>query len=248
VDKETVKMLLASYRPQDAEDPIFADALREVARDPELAAWFEEMQRFDVVVGEKFRTASVPAEVKARVLADARTASIPAANTIQAKRWWAVPLAIAAMLCAALIVWQNVAPVPASRALALQAISYSEEMPALQFVCFDAGEVAKWINKHPRSRHLGLKLNQPAEALSMRMIGSSVVDWKGQPVTMVCLQDGKRMAMLYILTAADAALPDGATETVEERGWTVRTIKTGGQVRVLTVKGRAEEQDFQVPF
>jgi hypothetical protein len=241
-------MLLASYRPQDAEDPIFADALREVGRDPELAAWFEEMQRFDVVVGEKFRTASVPAEVKARVLADARTASIPAANTTPAKRWWAVPLAIAAMLCAALLVWQNFAPVPASRALALQAISYSEEMPALQFVCFDAGEVAKWINKHPGSRHLGLKLNQPAEALSMQMIGSSVVDWNGQPVTMVCLQDGKRMAMLYILTATDAALPDGATETVEERGWTVRTIKTGGQVRVLTVKGRAQEQDFQVPF
>jgi hypothetical protein len=248
VDKETVKMLLASYRPQDAEDPIFADALREVARDPELAAWFEEMQRFDVVVGEKFRTASVPAEVKARVLADARTASIPAANTMPGKAL----VGGAAGDCSDALRGAHRVAERCTRACEPRAgvagDLYSEEMPALQFVCFDAGEVAKWINKHPRSRHLGLKLNQPAEALSMRMIGSSVVDWKGQPVTMVCLQDGKRMAMLYILTAADAALPDGATETVEERGWTVRTIKTGGQVRVLTVKGRAEEQDFQVPF
>ncbi|MDQ3624851.1 MAG: hypothetical protein M3463_20610, partial [Verrucomicrobiota bacterium] len=130
----------------------------------------------------------------------------------------------------------------------LQAISYTQEMPALQFVCFDAGSVADWVNEQPRARHLGLRLNQPAKALSMRLIGSSVVDWNGRPVAMICLQNGKRMAMLYIISDADAALPEGASETVEERGWAVRTIKTGGQVRLLTAKGRAQDLDFPVPF
>jgi hypothetical protein len=246
VDKETVKMLLSSYRPQDEGDPMFAEALREMAHDPELAAWFQEMQRFDAVVSEKFRAAPVPSEVKARVLANALASKAAPAT----RRWWAAPLAIAAVLCAAVLISQNFAPAPApaSRPIAMQAISFTERMPALQFVCFDAGEVAKWVNKQPGSRHLDLKLNRPAADLSMRMIGSSVVDWNGQPVTMICLQDGERMAMLYILTAADVVLPEGTAETIEERGWTVRTKKTGGQLRVLTVKGQAQEQDFQVPF
>lgn len=71
MDKERVKRLLASCRPQDAGDPMFAEALREVERDTELVAWFAEMQQFDVVMGEKFRAAPVPADVKERVLAAA---------------------------------------------------------------------------------------------------------------------------------------------------------------------------------
>lgn len=244
MDEQTVKMLLASYRSQEAADPMFAEALREAARHPGLAAWFEEMQRFDAVLAEKLREAPVPADVKARILADAHAAKFAPAS----HQRWAVPLTLAAVFCGALLVWRYFAPDPPSRALALQAISFTEEMPALQFVCFDAAAVAKWVNEQPGAQHLGLQLNQPAEALSMRMIGSSVVDWHGRPVTMICLQNGERMAMLYILTGADAGLPDGASETVEERGWTVRTIHTGGQVRVLTTKGRVKDGDFQVPF
>lgn len=64
MDKTTVKLLLESYRPQDANDPIFAKALREVAADPELAAWFEQMQRFDAAMTSKFEEIPIPPDLR----------------------------------------------------------------------------------------------------------------------------------------------------------------------------------------
>lgn len=133
--------------------------------------------------------------------------------------------------------------------LALQAISYTERMPALQFVCFDAAAVASWVNEQPGTQQLGIKLPKPDKALSMTMIGSSVVDWNGRPVVMIALQNRERMAMLYILSPRDAAdLEEGATETVQKANWVVRTTKSGGRVRILTTKGTPEDLDFQMPF
>jgi len=244
MDKETARMLLESYRPQDHADPMFTDALAEAARDPELGVWFAEQQRFDALMGQKFREVPVPAEVKVRVLADAR-AALPVAPRAR----WPLALAAAAVLAAGLLAWRNFAPVSPGRALAHQAISFTQEMPALQFVCFDAGVVAQWVNEQPGVSNVALKLRKPAAELSMSMIGSSVVDWNGQPVVMVCLQNGKRMAMLYILGEKEAAsLLEGKAETLEENGWAARTIKTGGQVRILAARGRAADLDFDVPF
>ncbi len=244
MDSEEVKRLLASYRAQDAADPMFADALREAARDPELAAWFAEARQFDAWMGEKLLAASVPAEVKSRVLSGAPIAKATHRTHLR----WAIPLAAAAVLTAALLLWQSFTPARPSRALAMQAISFTGGMPALQFVCFDASAVAGWVNKQPGAQRAGLQLNDPGQALFMKMIGSSIVDWDGQPVVMICLQNDRQMAMLYILDDSTARLPEGTSETMEKDGWATRTMRAGGQVRILTTKGRAEDLDFPMPF
>ncbi len=244
MDKETARLLLASYRPEDALDPIFAEALLEVKRDPEFAAWFAEMQRFDSVMTEKFADLPVPPEVKSRVLLAAH-----ADPPRRVRPRWLVPLGIAATVAfAALAVWRLAAPPRRADSLALQAINFTEQMPALQFVCFDASAVAKWVNKQPDTERIGLTLPPPAESLSMGMIGSSVVQWQGRPVVMLCLQNGQHMAMLYILQAGDAPAVDGASETVEKNGWAVRTTRSGGQVRILTAKGSAQDLNFPMPL
>lgn len=244
MDKQAAKILLASYRPQDADDPDFAEALRQVAADPELAAWFEESQRFDAVMSAKLREVRVPADVKSQLLLGAGAAS--RADTAPRSRIWALAGAIAALLVLGLLSLRFLTPRqrPLSP-LEAQAISYTNEMPALQFVCFNADAVAQWVNEQPGARKVGLKLSAPGPGMSMAVIGSSVVEWQGHPVVMVCLQDGKRMAMLYILKAGDAAeLQDGPGGTVQRAGWVVRTTKSEGQVRLLTAKGRPEELDF----
>ncbi len=243
MDKETVKLLLASYLPQDAEDPIFAEALREVAGDPALAAWFEESQRFDAVMTAKFRDLAVPHDVKGHILLGAGASS-------RWSRHWVQSLgALAALLILGLICWRFLAPRRAGDALALQAIHFTEEMPPLQFVCFDAGAVANWINKQPGARQMKLALPKPPASLSMAMIGSSVVNWNGRPVVMIALQNGKRMAMLYILSDADAAaLQGGSSGTIERGDWVVRSSHSDGQVRLLTTKGNREDLDFPAPF
>lgn len=248
MDKDTVKLLLQSYRPHDANDPMFAEALREVAADPELAAWFEEMQRFDAVMVGKFRTMSVPGDVKNHVLLGFAAAPAPRWY----RSWTTIFGTIAATLVFGLICWKVATPTrrQPSDALALQAISYTDRMPPLQFVCFDAGAVAGWIDKQPGAKQIGISLEKPPASLSMAMIGASVVDWNGRPVVMVCLQNGKRMAMLYILKSGSDAtdLAEGATTTMQKADWVVRTTKTSGQLRLLTTKGRPEDLDFPQPF
>lgn len=66
MDKTRIKVLLASYRPgsDDANDPIFREALDLLARDPEMAAWFRAEQEFDAAMVEKFR--EVPVDFAAR--------------------------------------------------------------------------------------------------------------------------------------------------------------------------------------
>ena len=238
MDKEAIKRLLEAYRPQDAEDPIFAEALKAVAADPELAAWFADMQRFDAVMSAKFQEAEVPTDVKDHILRGYHSASPVLLPSV--RRVWTVPASIAAVLLFGLVVWHFAAPPSSAIApLELQAIQYTDHMPALQFVCFRPEAVAKWVNDQPASQKVGLKLPVPDATMSMVMIGASTATWNGRPVVMICLQDGKRMAMLYVLNASDVPeMRDGATETFQHADWVVRATKSNGQVHLLTAKGR----------
>ena len=101
-------LLLESYRPQDAGDPVFAEALRAVAADPELAAWFQESQRFDAVLSAKFREVPVPAGIKSHILlgyhAETATSSGPA------PRRWIIPVPSRAAGMAGFFSWHFLAP------------------------------------------------------------------------------------------------------------------------------------------
>ncbi len=249
MDKEKIKLLLESYRPEDADDPIFAEALRAAAADPELAAWLERMQRFDDEAGRALRDLPVPTDLKDRILSGAAPRVTPFPVPYRS-RPWALVGAMAAMLVLGLFAGHYLLPdrQPAHR-LEMQAITFTSHMPALQFVCFNAAAVAQWVNQQPGSRKVGLKLPPPDGSMSMSMIGSSVVDWDGHPVVMVCLQDGKRMAMLYVLKSSDMPeLKDGMAETVQHGEWVVRLTNANGQIHVLAAKGRPEDLDFRMPF
>jgi len=71
VDREEAKRILESYRlgGKDSHDPIFSEALRELERDPELQAWFEEKERFDALMVEKLADAvTAPPYLKYEIL------------------------------------------------------------------------------------------------------------------------------------------------------------------------------------
>ena len=248
MDKATVKILLESYRPEDANDPIFREALHEMASDPELAAWFENVQRVDAVISDKIKGIPVPPEVKDHILLGANAVT----NILQNPRpWiWAVPASIAALIAISLFAWHMIAP-PANpmAPMELQALAYSKKMPALQFVCFNAAAVAAWVNKQPGAQKVGLTLPVPDQSMSMAMIGSSVVDWNGHPVVMICLQDGKKMAMLYVLNAKDfPEMAEGASDTMQKEDWVVRASNSNGRVQLLAAQGGPDDLDFKMPY
>ena len=249
MDKASIKILLESYRPEDANDPIFAEALREAASNPELAAWFEQKQRFDAIMAAKLQEAPVPPEVRSHILRGYRNAE-PDLAPQRLFRAWYIPTSIAAILLAGLFLWRSTGLGEAQMSpLEQQAIAYTGKMPALQFVCFDATEVARWVNGQPGSQQVGLTLPMPDKSMRLKMIGSSMVNWNGHPVVMICLQNGKHMAMLYILNGNEApGMRDGVTETVQKAGWVVRASKSNGQLHLLAARGGPEDLNFPMPF
>jgi len=252
VDKATAKLLLESMRPQDAGDPAFAEALRLVTTDPELAAWYADLQAFDGAVRGKLQDIDVPPGVKENILAGYRIAERLNANPkiVRMPRQWFAPVALAATIMVGLIAWRLIAPPPRPmHSLEMQAIAYTQNMHALQFVCFDANAVAGWVNQQPEAQQVGLQLPMPGDGMKLKMIGASMVTWNGHPVVMMALQDGKKMAMLYVMKADDIPnMPDGTTETMQHGDWVVRATKVNGQVHLLAAKGTPDDLDFQMPF
>jgi hypothetical protein len=109
MNNQEAKFILGAYRSdgQDAGDPIFADALAQAARDPELGAWLERQRKFDTALAGKLRDIIPPAELRAAILAGGR-ASQPR------RRWWRNPLWLAAAAVIAVAAIVNVSISPAS--------------------------------------------------------------------------------------------------------------------------------------
>lgn len=74
MNNEEAKLILAAYRPsgQDATDPLFAEALEQARRDPDLKTWFKAQLAFDTSVAAKLREVQPPPGWREIVLAGAR--------------------------------------------------------------------------------------------------------------------------------------------------------------------------------
>ena len=264
MDNATTRLLLGAYRAgtQDKDDPFFAEALHEVEHDPELAAWFEEEQRFDALMVKTLKQAPTPAGLKELILLNAKSPAKPATliETLphlwkrQTKTW----LAAAAAVVLAFVLGRQTTPrsIPSGHSgevasadgdrLALQAIAYTGKMPALQFVCFDASVVAHWVTEKSTAMHMGKLLDKPL--YSMQMIGSSTAEWDGKPVIMIALQNKEQMAMLYLVRVSDFPGISGNGEIMEKDGWVSKTGRNGENLYVLTTKGTRQNLDFPMPL
>ncbi len=70
MDNAEIRALLRAFRKDspDRNDPIFREALRSLASEPELAAWFRAEQEFDAVMVQTFRDVPVHAAAKELIL------------------------------------------------------------------------------------------------------------------------------------------------------------------------------------
>jgi len=80
------KFILRARRPgnQDANDPVFSDALAEAEKDPTLKAWLDNEASFDRAMKAKLGEIQPPPGLKEAILAGARASQRPRA-------WWKNP-------------------------------------------------------------------------------------------------------------------------------------------------------------
>src|ERR1700757_567368 len=90
MNNQEAKLILQAYRPNglDASDPLFAEALEQARRDPELQKWFAEENALDARLQARLRTAiPVPNALKSDLLA--------LRKTVRPVSWWFQPMKLA---------------------------------------------------------------------------------------------------------------------------------------------------------
>ncbi len=111
MNSHDAQFILRARRPgeRDAQDPLFAEALAEVEKDPRLKAWHEREQRTDAAIAAKFAEIAPPPELRAAILAGAR-ASRPRAGGWKMAPWLAAAAAVAVLLTVTVVQLGRPAP------------------------------------------------------------------------------------------------------------------------------------------
>jgi len=90
MNNQEARLILQAYRPggEDASDPLFAEALEQARRDPELQKWFAEQNALEARLQTRLeRAIPVPRGLKSDLLALRKISRVP---------WWFQPMKLAA--------------------------------------------------------------------------------------------------------------------------------------------------------
>jgi hypothetical protein len=106
MNNQEAKFILGAYRSdgRDAGDPMFAEALAQAERDPELRAWLEKQRKFDGAFSGRLRDVATPPGLREAILAGVR-ASQPR------RQWWTNPMWLAAAAAIAIVATVSVSVV-----------------------------------------------------------------------------------------------------------------------------------------
>ena len=194
--REEARLILQSCRlgGQDAVDPQFAEALALAKQDPELAAWFEQQQKFDALVGGSLRQVRAPARLKAEILAWGASAEPTAESPVS--DWWRnllswnspVPWAATAVVVVLLslaVYWKR--PESPGRFADFSAQMVQAAVNDPHHVDAGAGDLKQavaWLGAHHSENILIL----PPALDGGGLMGCRVLSWHGQKVSMLCYQ------------------------------------------------------------
>jgi len=242
MNNQEAKLILQAYRPggRDTFDPLFAEALEQSRRDPELQKWFAEEQALDSQIQSKLRSAvAVPRDLKSNLLAQ-RKIIRPVSWWFQLMNFQPMKLAAAAAVVLLIGLAAFLLPPPKPTQLTLfreKMVRYS--MQEHGHVTFESPDIAK-IQQWLQARGADANFELPAGLQGKPAHGCRVVDWNGQKATMICfvLDDGEHMDFFVMDRAGLPGLPEnGAPQFASANNLTTVTWTKDGKVYLLAGKG-----------
>lgn len=220
MDKNEAKIILQAYRTNgaDAAEPHFSEALALAQQDAELKAWFEEQQAFDRVVTAKLRSAPVPEDLRASILAGRKVIPAPAVW----RRRTALFAAVAAVLAALMIPWMLESQgKPSFGSFQSDSVAFLDTLNHLDMTSKDVESIRAWLAGNGGNKQFEL-LPKLAKKPGL---GCRVIDWKGNKVTLICFNtshDGK-FSEVHMLVLDSKAVknppPDGQPEFAHKGNW-----------------------------
>ena len=239
MNREEAKLILQVYRPggQDAADAHFAEALALAQRDPELATWFAEQQRFDADVSRELKFLRAPLALKSTILAQEKTKVV--------HRWswlttWNSPLPWA--LAAAVVILIGLAALqfkparPAQFAFAdfqkQMLVAAEDRTHHVDLENQNAQQVHDWLAAHQGDTGMQLP---PTLRDTPGLMGCRVVDWHGRKTSMLCFfrDDTGHMDLFVTPQTGFADAPPAQTQFAQLDKLTAASWSRDGQVYLL---------------
>lgn len=240
MNNDQAKLILGLYRPhgQDAYDPFFAEALKHAERDPSVATWFREQQRFDAQFASALAAVTAPADAKSMIQATM------GASTGRRGWWWPAALAasVAVLLSSTFVVVKNRSrglPLPEHATVAELAASLAEHHRSIGLMSQDYALVRQWLAQ----RGGPLPDDLPAGLANLIVLGCETWKTTRGKVSLVCfVGEGKQMVHLYIFenAAEHPDLPGIRHPRFEREGnWSLALWENRGHAYVLGVPADA---------
>jgi len=243
MDTEQARIILSAHRPEsdDAEEiALFEEALAVMERDPGLAEWFAGQSRLDTAMRDALRSIQPPADLKAAILADAKTVDLPV--TARPNPWitptW---LALAATVAVAAGIVFLVPHKPDTRVplaaidAAIPQMTRAHEHPYATGDD-DIGKIRTWLASNGGAE----KFDVPAGLRGIHGMGCEVASVQGAKVSIICFEmPGGGAAHLYVMdrSALRNAPPEGHADIQQHDGIAMASWSDARHSYILAMPG-----------
>lgn len=244
------KTIIQLYRPvgADADDRQIAEALEMARRDPELAQWLEDEQKFQQAVREKFRQIPIPSEHKEKLLAQGIRGLSGDQKMIRPQQWWRNPVnwrtaaAILVLIGLGLALtglWNRPRVADTFSDYESRMVRSALREYRMDLVTNDLSQIREWM----ASRGAPADFIVPDGLSSLSLTGGGVLRWRNHPVTMVCFNRGDdQMLFLFVMNRSAVEDPPSATPELEKISKLLAASWTDGDKTYLLAG--PEEADF----
>jgi hypothetical protein len=235
MDKQEAKRVLQALRPNDlnSEQPAVIEALVLVENDPELKAWWEAEQSFDLRVAAKLQDVPVPADLRATILAGGKIEQL----TPQPPMFgWLAAAAVLAILCVAGTFRQIYVSTPFARSEYTAAIlpMVNHDAPTLGMTSPDHDKIVAWLKNQGAPTG-----TLPAKMTPLPTVGCQKFVVHGHTVSLICFaMAGGGIVHLFIVDqqALDDPPGNNAPEFDQVQGWSTAAWSDGRMTYVLATQ------------
>jgi hypothetical protein len=236
---DDAKEILSAYRSddRDREDPIFREALEQMASDGDLKKWFEEQHAMDRAIRQKLASIEAPADLRARVMAQIR------GHEARGRRFTLPPwLAIAACLVLGgfAVFYSRITGPNRFQEFRSEALAMVSKQggPLLDLETPNLSETQTFLREHQAPCYEAL----PAALKSMETAGCRAFVWKEHPASLTCFRlPGGQFLHLVVI---DQAAVGGANIAVGMKSmgeWHVMFQQKDGMLLMWATRAPMEE-------
>lgn len=236
MDSDQIKFTLAAFRPSsdDADDPIFAEALAEVEKDAELKVWFDQQMELNQALTGKLSEIEVPGALRSKIAAGGSVSKKP-----RRQQWLAIAAAFAVSavgIAFALTHYSESGPKTVA-AYRVDMGSYLSKLLFLDFKSDKLDEVQSWLESEHSVAH-----TVPVPLQSRPSLGCEVVPWHGRSSYLICFDvDGELVHLFVMPGGADVeGTPSGADRayaSVDDGKWSTLTWSDAGDLYLVATQG-----------